>query len=73
MTNINQKLRKTEPNTISKWLWQVTLPLSVVVIVALTCLTMIYMTNGQYLFDAEITKDKIKIQTQMEKDRDHNP
>ena len=72
MTNIDQKSRKTETNTVSKWLWQVTLPLSVVVIVALTCLTMIHMTNGEYFFGLEITRDNITIQTEMEKDRDNN-
>lgn len=53
-------------------LWQITLPLCIVLIFGIGALTTIYMVNGRYLFDLEFTRQGLRIRTDMDK-RDAKP
>lgn len=48
-------------------IWQITLPLSVVLIFAIGAFTTIYMTNGGYIFLFEATPKKVRIRTDIDK------
>jgi hypothetical protein len=48
-------------------LWQITLPLCIVLIFSIGALTTIYMVNGRYLFDLELTPQGLRIKTDMDK------
>lgn len=52
--------------------WQVSLPLCTVIIFAIGSLTTIYMMNGRYRFNVEITPQGLKIKTDVDK-RESNP
>jgi heme-binding NEAT domain protein len=52
--------------------WQISLPLCTVIIFAIASLTTIYMVNGRYRFNVEITPQGLKIKTDVDK-RESNP
>jgi hypothetical protein len=52
--------------------WQISLPLCTVIIFAIASLTTIYMVNGRYRFNVEITPQGLKIKTNVDK-RESNP
>jgi hypothetical protein len=52
--------------------WQITLPLCMVMIFGIGALTAFYMVEGRYLFDLDITRERIKIRTDVDK-RESNP
>ncbi len=52
--------------------WQITLPLCVVMIFGIGALTAFYMVEGRYLFDLDISGERIKMRTDVDK-RESNP
>ena len=64
------------PRIISKKryfpIWQITLPLCVVMIFGIGALTAFYLVEGRYLFDLEISRERIKMRTDVDK-RESNP
>ncbi len=64
------------PKIISKKryfpIWQITLPLCVVMIFGIGALTAFYMVEGRYLFDLDISRERIKMRTDVDK-RESNP
>jgi len=64
------------PRIISKKryfpIWQITLPLCVVMIFGIGALTAFYMVEGRYLFDLDISRERIKMRTDVDK-RESNP
>jgi hypothetical protein len=52
--------------------WQITLPLCVVMIFGIGALTAFYMVEGRYLFDLDISRERIKMRTDVDK-RESNP
>ncbi|BAZ23251.1 hypothetical protein NIES4073_41390 [Kalymmatonema gypsitolerans NIES-4073] len=52
--------------------WQITLPLCMVMIFGIGALTAFYMVEGRYLFDLDISRERIKIRTEVDK-RESNP
>jgi hypothetical protein len=53
-------------------IWQITLPLCAVMIFGMGSLTAFYMVNGRYLFDLDISRERIKMRTDVDK-RESNP
>jgi len=53
-------------------IWQITLPLCAVMIFGMGALTAFYMVNGRYLFDLDISRERIKMRTDVDK-RESNP
>ena len=51
--------------------WQITLPLCVVIIFSIGALTTIYMVEGRYLFNLDISGERIKIITDVDKRESH--
>ncbi|NEP02034.1 MAG: hypothetical protein F6K58_25930 [Symploca sp. SIO2E9] len=48
-------------------IWQITLPLCVVVIFGIGAFTAFYMVEGRYLFDLDISRERIKLTTDVDK------
>ncbi|MGE5658368.1 MAG: hypothetical protein ACM37W_17325 [Actinomycetota bacterium] len=48
-------------------IWQITFPLCAIVIFGLGAATTVYMVSGRYLFDLEVTPQRIKLQTDVDK------
>jgi len=47
--------------------WQITLPLCVVMIFGIGALTAFYMVEGRYVFDLDISRERIKMRTDVDK------
>jgi hypothetical protein len=48
-------------------IWQITFPLSIVLIFGLGSLTAIFLVQGRYLFDFEATPKQLRIRTDVDK------
>lgn len=48
-------------------LWQVTVPLSIVIVCGISAWTAYSMVEGRYLFDLSVSRDQIKVRTDVDK------
>ena len=62
-----QKDYNITPLKIPKGLWQITLPLSMVLIFLISSLIMISMLNGYYLLEGKLTPKSLEFKTEINK------